>query len=60
MQIVEFVGPLTALTVLEPWTIAAALPSLAGTWLVARRVQHPTAIAGQRRQEQLEAMTSTL
>ncbi|HZE06549.1 MAG TPA: hypothetical protein VE127_15070 [Solirubrobacteraceae bacterium] len=36
------------------------VPSLATTWLVARRVQRPTAVAGQQRQEQLEAMTSTL
>ena len=60
MQIVEFVGALIALAVLEPWTIAVVVPSLAGTWLVARRVQQPAAVAGQQRQEQLEAMTSTL
>jgi ABC-type bacteriocin/lantibiotic exporter with double-glycine peptidase domain len=60
MRIVEFVGALTALAVLEPWTIAVVVPSLATTWLVARRVQEPTAVAGQQRQEQLEAMTSTL
>ncbi|MGZ6692658.1 MAG: ABC transporter transmembrane domain-containing protein, partial [Solirubrobacteraceae bacterium] len=60
MQIVEFVGALTALAVLEPWTIAVVVPSLAATWLVARRVQEPTAVAGQQRQEQLEVMTSTL
>jgi hypothetical protein len=60
MRIVEFVGALTALTVLEPWTIAVVVPSLTATWLVARRVQQPTAVAGQQRQEQLEAMTSTL
>ena len=60
MQIVELVGALTALTVLEPWTIAVVVPSLAATWLLARRAQQPTAVAGQQRQEQLEAMTSTL
>lgn len=60
MQIVELIGALAALAVLEPWTLAVVVPSLAGTWLVARRVQGPTAGAGQRRQEQLEAMTSTL
>jgi ABC-type multidrug transport system fused ATPase/permease subunit len=60
MQIVEFLGAMTALAVIEPWTIAVVVPSLAGTWLVARRVQKPTAVAGQQRQEQLEAMTSTL
>ncbi len=60
MQIVEFMGALTALAVLDPWTIAVVVPSLAGTWLVARRIQEPAAVAGQRRQEQLEAMTSAL
>jgi ABC-type multidrug transport system fused ATPase/permease subunit len=60
MQIVEFVTTLVALAVLEPWTIAVVLPSLAATWLIARRVQEPAAVAGQHRQEQLEAMTSTL
>jgi ATP-binding cassette subfamily C protein len=60
MQIVELVSALIALAILEPWMIAVVAPSLAGTWLAARRVQGPTALAGQRRQEQLEAMTSTL
>lgn len=60
MQIVEFVAALVALAILEPWTIAVVVPSLAGTWLVARRVQEPAAVAGHHRQEQLEAMTSTL
>jgi ATP-binding cassette subfamily C protein len=60
MQIVELVTALIALAILEPWTIVVVLPSLAGTWLAARRVQGPAALAGQQRQEQLEAMTSTL
>ena len=60
MQVVELAGALAALAVLEPWTVAVVVPSLAGTWLAARRVQGPAAGAGQRRQEQLEAMTSTL
>ncbi len=60
MQIVEFVSALAALAVLDPWTIAVVVPSLGATWLVARRVQAPTAVAGRRRQEQLETMTSTL
>jgi len=60
MQVVEFVSALVALGILEPWTVVVVLPSLAGTWLVARRVQKPAAAAGQRRQEELEAMTSTL
>ena len=46
MQIVEFVAALVALAILEPWTIAVVVPSLAGTWLVARRVQEPAAVAG--------------
>jgi ABC-type multidrug transport system fused ATPase/permease subunit len=60
MQIVELIGALIALAILEPWTIVVVVPSLAGTWLTARHVQGPTALAGQRRQEQLEAMTTTL
>lgn len=60
MQIVELVGALAALAVLEPWTIGVVVPTLTATWLVARRVQAPTAVAGQQRQEQLEGMTSTL
>ena len=60
MQTVEFVGALTALAVLEPWAVAVVVPSLVGTWLVTRRAQQPTAVAGQQRQEELEAMTSTL
>jgi ABC-type multidrug transport system fused ATPase/permease subunit len=60
MQIVEFAGALIALTALEPATIAVMAPFLAGTWLIARRAQAPTAVAGQQRQEQLEGMTATL
>ena len=60
MQIVEFISALVALMILEPWTVVVVLPTLAGTWLVAKRVQRPAAAAGQRRQEELESMTSTL
>jgi ABC-type multidrug transport system fused ATPase/permease subunit len=60
MQVVEFVGALVALAALEPWTVAVVVPSLAATWLLARWAQEPTAVAGHRRQEQLEGMTSTL
>jgi ABC-type multidrug transport system fused ATPase/permease subunit len=60
MQVVEFVSAMVALAILDPWTIVVVLPSLAGTWLVARHFQRPMAIAGQRRQEELEAMTSTI
>jgi ABC-type multidrug transport system fused ATPase/permease subunit len=57
MLIVEFASALVALEILEPWTVVVVLPSLAGTWLVTRRLQEPAAAAGQRRQEELEAMT---
>ena len=60
MQIVEFTSALVTLAILEPWTIVVVVPSLAGTWLVAKRFQKPAATAGQRRQEELEAMTSTI
>jgi ABC-type bacteriocin/lantibiotic exporter with double-glycine peptidase domain len=60
MQIVEFISAFVALAILEPWTVVVVLPSLAGTWLVAKRTQKPTAVAGQRRQEELEAMTCTI
>ena len=60
MQIVEFISAFVALGILEPWTVVVVLPTLAGTWLVAKRFQRPAAAAGQRRQEELESMTSTL
>jgi ABC-type multidrug transport system fused ATPase/permease subunit len=60
MQIVEFISALVTLAILEPATVAVVLPSLAATWLIARRVQRPAAVAGQRRQEELEMMTSTI
>ncbi len=60
MQIVEFISALVTLAILEPWTIAVVLPTLAATWLIAKRVQTPAAAAGQQRQEELEAMTSTI
>ncbi len=60
MQIVEFVSALVTLAILEPSTVAVVLPSLGAAWLIARHVQRPTATAGQRRQEEFEAMTSTI
>ena len=60
MQVVEFASALTMLAILEPWTVVVVLPSLACTWLTTARLQRPAAAAGQRRQEQLEAMTATI
>ncbi len=60
MQLVEFATALGVLGLLEPWSVAVVLPLLAGTWIVTRRTQEPAAAAGQRRQEELEAMTSSI
>ena len=57
---VEFVSALVALAALEPWTLPVVAPVLAATWIVTRRTQEPAAAAGQRRQEELEAMTRSL
>ena len=60
MMLVEFATALLALSLLQPWSVVVALPALAGIWIVTRRMQEPTASAGQRRQEELEAMTSSI
>lgn len=60
MFAVEFVSALVALGTLEPWALAVVAPVLAGTWIVTRRMQKPAAVAGQRRQEELETMTRSL
>ena len=60
MFAVEFVSALVALGALEPWALAVVAPVLAGTWMVTRRMQRPAAVAGQRRQEELETMTRSL
>jgi hypothetical protein len=60
MTLVEFVSAMVALAMLEPWSAAASLPLLAGTWLLTRRTQEPAAAAGQKRQEELEAMTQSI
>jgi ABC-type multidrug transport system fused ATPase/permease subunit len=60
MTLVEFVSAMVALAMLEPWSAAAALPLLAGTWLVTRWTQEPAASAGQKRQEELETMTQSI
>jgi ABC-type multidrug transport system fused ATPase/permease subunit len=60
MTLVEFVSALVALATLEPWSVVAAMPLLAGTWIVTRRTQEPAAAAGHRRQEELEHMTRAI
>lgn len=60
MMIVEFVSAIVALGILEPWSVAAAVPMLAGTWIVTRRTQEAAASPGQLRQEELEAMTRSI
>jgi ABC-type multidrug transport system fused ATPase/permease subunit len=60
MLAVEFVSALVALGTLEPWTLPVVAPILVVTWIVTRRMQQPAALAGQRRQEELETMTRSL
>lgn len=60
MTLVEFASAMVALGILEPWSVVAVLPLLAGTWIVTRRTQEPAAAAGQRRQEELEVMTRSV
>jgi ABC-type multidrug transport system fused ATPase/permease subunit len=57
---VEFLSALVALAAIEPWTLPVVVPVLGATWLAARRMQEPAAVAGQRRQEELETMTRSL
>jgi ABC-type multidrug transport system fused ATPase/permease subunit len=60
MTLVEFVSAMVALAILEPWSAAASLPLLAGTWVLTRWTQEPAAAAGQKRQEELETMTQSI
>lgn len=60
MLAVEFVSALVALGTLEPWTLPVVAPILLLTWILTRRMQQPAAVAGQRRQEELETMTRAL
>lgn len=60
MLLVEFVAATVVLGLLEPVTVGAAAGMLAATTLLARVMQAPTVPAGQRRQEELEAMSRTL
>ena len=60
MQVVEFGSAIVVLGLLAPWTILVVAPVLVLTWVVTRRMQEPVALAGQRRQEELEHMTQAI
>ena len=60
MLVVEFASALVLLALMEPWAVVVVVVTLAGIALVMRRTQEPAAIAGTRRQEELEAMTSSI
>jgi ABC-type multidrug transport system fused ATPase/permease subunit len=60
MLVVEFGSALVALGMLEPLAVPIVLPMLVGTWLLTNRMQQPAAIAGRRRQEELESMTRSI
>jgi ABC-type multidrug transport system fused ATPase/permease subunit len=57
MLLVEFVSADVAIYLLKPLTLAVIFPMLAFIWVVTRRTQEPAAVAGQRKQEELERMT---
>jgi hypothetical protein len=57
---VEFGSALVAVALLQPWAVTAIIPALTCIWIVTRRMQEPVAFAGQRRQEELEAMTNSI
>jgi ABC-type bacteriocin/lantibiotic exporter with double-glycine peptidase domain len=60
MQVVEFTSAIVVLGLLAPWTVLVVAPVLAVFWFVTRRMQEPAALAGQRRQEELEHMTRSI
>jgi ABC-type multidrug transport system fused ATPase/permease subunit len=60
MLLVEFGSALVAVALLQGWAVVAILPALTCIWIVTRRMQEPAALAGQRRQEELEAMTNSI
>ena len=60
MLVVEFASALIAVALLQPGAIGVTIPALAAIWIVTRRTQEPAAFAGQRRQEELEAMTGSI
>ena len=60
MALVQFGSALIALGLLAPWTVPVVTPILLATWFVMRRMQQPVAVAGQRRQEELESMSQSI
>jgi ABC-type bacteriocin/lantibiotic exporter with double-glycine peptidase domain len=60
MAVVGFGSALVAVALIQPWSVAVIVPTLAGIWIVTRHAQEPVASAGQHRQEELEAMTDTI
>jgi ABC-type multidrug transport system fused ATPase/permease subunit len=60
MMLVEFGSALIAVALVEPLTLLVIGPMLIATWFVTRRMQEPAAVAGQRRQEELERLTSSI
>ncbi len=60
MLLVEFASALVLLALLEPWSVVVVVVTLTGIWFVMKRTQEPASTAGQRRQEELEAMTSSI
>jgi ABC-type multidrug transport system fused ATPase/permease subunit len=60
MLLVEFGSAAVAVGLLEPLALAVVFPMLAAIWVITRRTQQPAALAGQRRQEELERMTRAI
>ena len=60
MALVSFGSALLAIWLLQPWSVVVVAPALAGIWIVTRRMQKPVAVAGERRQEELERMTDAI
>jgi ABC-type multidrug transport system fused ATPase/permease subunit len=60
MLLVEFASAAIAIGLLEPLALAVIFPTLGAIWIVTRRTQEPAALAGQRKQEELERMTRVI
>jgi ABC-type multidrug transport system fused ATPase/permease subunit len=60
MLLVECGSAAVAVGLLEPLALAVVFPTLVAIWVVTRRTQEPAALAGQRRQEELERMTGAI
>jgi ABC-type multidrug transport system fused ATPase/permease subunit len=60
MLLVAFVSALGAIALFQPLAVLVVMPALAGIWIVTRRMQRPVGVAGQRRQEELEAVADAV